>query len=1173
VHLLPRQAALRCSRHIFLLLVGLLFEGHLPFLMAQTSTTLLTLSSVSVPQGAPIILTATVDSGGGQVTSGIVNFYQLIGTREKLLLSSQQIAGGGHAAIVKYTFGVGTSTVEADFLATNTYAGSTSSQQTVTVTGQNTTTTTITSSGSAGNYTLTGTVTAFGTLAPTRQISFEDQTNSNAVIATGTLDTTTLASSFTAIQSCPTQNCVTGSNPYSIASADLNGDGILDLAVANNDGSINIFLGNGHGTFASGWSYTSGSAFYAIAIGDFNRDGVPDLAVAIYGNNTIGIFLGNGDGTFQNQTPYAAGSHPSSVAVGDFNNDGILDLAVADYSGGLGSVSILLGVGDGTFQAAVSYSAGNSPYSVAVADFNNDGKLDLVVANAFGYDISVLLGNGNGTFQSQNTYAVQGSNNHVWGVTVADFDEDGHPDIAVTTDQNVEVFLGNGNGTFQSPGTYGGDNTPYAITTGDFNGDGHIDLAVTNTNSRDLSVLLGKGDGTFASTVNYSTSISPQSVAVGDFNGDGRPDLAVVTGVTSDMNIFLGRQSESATANSVSILGTGTHNLLASYPGDTNYGASVSSTAPLTAQQGATNLTLPSQTISSIYGSPVTIQGTFTPVSANVAASNFQLLIDSVVRPTATTSYANGAVTASYSQLSGGTHTAVLKFLGTTDYASSISNGESISDAQVTPTVTWATPAAITYGTTLSAAQLNASSTVAGSFAYTPAVGTALSAGTQTLSVSLTPTDTIDYNHVSQTVQLIVNKVTPTISWAAPAAIAYGTALSPTQLNASSTVAGSFAYSPPAGTVSNAGTQTLSVTFTPTDTTNYNSVTTTTTITVGQAIPAVTWTIPAAIPYGTALGATQLNASSTVAGTFAYSPAAGTILTVGTQTLSAILTPADTTTYTSATKTVVLLVNKAATTITLAGNASFIAPGQTITLTGTIISTAGGTPTGTVIFYDGSTQLGVATLTNGQADFTASALAPGVHALTAIYSGDGNFNGTTAGGSNGIMVTVTPLQFNISPTSGNTQTVIPGNSVNYGFSIAPFYGRFPGPVTFTVTGLPAGATYSFNPSSLPASSTGENVVLTIQTSKSSQTALLWRRSGTLSLALLLFPLLGDQRLRRAGNLRGRTCLPMLLLLIAASLFSLSGCGTGAQAAKDYQVIVSVASENLQQSASVTLHLE
>jgi hypothetical protein len=176
-----------------------------------------------------------------------------------------------------------------------------------------------------------------------------------------------------------------------------------------------------------------------------------------------------------------------------------------------------------------------------------------------------------------------------------------------------------------------------------------------------------------------------------------------------------------------------------------------------------------------------------------------------------------------------------------------------------------------------------------------------------------------------------------------------------------------------------------------------------------------------------------------------------------------------------------------------------------------------------------------------------------------------------------LTVTVAPFQFNISTTSGSTLTVIPGGSVNYGFSITPLYGSFPGPVTFTVTGLPAGATYSFNPSSLPASSTGENVVLTIQTSRSSQTALLWRRSGTLGLALLLFPLVGARRLRRAGNRIRRTGLLMLLLPITASLFGLSGCGTGdgffAQAPKDYKVTVTVASGSLQQSTSVTLHLE
>ena len=140
-----------------------------------------------------------------------------------------------------------------------------------------------------------------------------------------------------------------------------------------------------------------------------------------------------------------------------------------------------------------------------------------------------------------------------------------------------------------------------------------------------------------------------------------------------------------------------------------------------------------------------------------------------------------------------------------------------------------------------------------------------------------------------------MNKATPAITWAAPAAIPYGTALSATQLNASSTVAGTFVYTPAAGTVLTAGSQTLSVTFTPTDSGDYTTATATVTLTVNKTTPAITWATPAAIPYGTALSATQLNASSTVAGTFVYTPAAGTVLTAGSQTLSVTFTPTDST--------------------------------------------------------------------------------------------------------------------------------------------------------------------------------------------------------------------------------------------------------------------------------------
>ena len=228
---------------------------------------------------------------------------------------------------------------------------------------------------------------------------------------------------------------------------------------------------------------------------------------------------------------------------------------------------------------------------------------------------------------------------------------------------------------------------------------------------------------------------------------------------------------------------------------------------------------------------------------------------------------------------------------------------------QATPTVTWAAPAAITYGTALSATQLDATAGIPGTFAYTPAAGTVLTAGTQTLNVTFTPTDTTDYTTASKSVTLTVNQATPTVNWATPAAITYGTALSATQLDATAGIQGTFAYTPAAGTVLTAGTQTLNVTFTPTDTIDYTTASKSVTLTVNQATPTVNWAAPAAITYGTALSATQLDATAGIQGTFAYTPAAGTVLTAGTQTLNVTFTPTDTIDYTTASKSVTLTVN------------------------------------------------------------------------------------------------------------------------------------------------------------------------------------------------------------------------------------------------------------------------
>jgi hypothetical protein len=232
-----------------------------------------------------------------------------------------------------------------------------------------------------------------------------------------------------------------------------------------------------------------------------------------------------------------------------------------------------------------------------------------------------------------------------------------------------------------------------------------------------------------------------------------------------------------------------------------------------------------------------------------------------------------------------------------------------------TPTITWPTPAAITYGTALSAAQLDASASVQGLFSYSPAAGSVPKAGTQTLSVTFTPTDSTDYATVTATVSLTVSQATPAVSWVAPTAITYGTALSAVQLDATSPVAGTFTYSPVSATVLKAGVQTLSVTFTPTDLTDYTTATASVSLMVNQAIPAITWATPAAITYGTALSTTQLDAASPVAGGFVYAPVAGTVLKAGTQTLSVTFTPTDAADYKSTTATVSLTVNQAKPTI------------------------------------------------------------------------------------------------------------------------------------------------------------------------------------------------------------------------------------------------------------------
>ena len=226
---------------------------------------------------------------------------------------------------------------------------------------------------------------------------------------------------------------------------------------------------------------------------------------------------------------------------------------------------------------------------------------------------------------------------------------------------------------------------------------------------------------------------------------------------------------------------------------------------------------------------------------------------------------------------------------------------------QAKPAIQWPKPDPITYGTQLSNTPLCAVSPVPGTFEYQPGLGAVLAAGEHRLSVVFTPADTLGHSRSQAAVSLTVAKATPAITWPAPDPIVYGAALSATQLNAEATVPGSFAFTPAAGEILEPGVHELSVNFTPTDTLNYTSARAVVPLTVNEKLsPLITWPAPAAISYGTALNATQLNAIASVPGTFVYTPSAGHVLAPGRYTLSASFTPLDAEKYATAQAAVVL---------------------------------------------------------------------------------------------------------------------------------------------------------------------------------------------------------------------------------------------------------------------------
>jgi Bacterial Ig-like domain (group 3)/FG-GAP-like repeat len=379
-------------------------------------------------------------------------------------------------------------------------------------------------------------------------------------------------------------NYTVGPNLSWIAVGDLNGDGRPDLVVAQSSSmstnELSVFLNNGSGVFQAGWTYQTSVTMGSIGLADFNGDGKLDLLVAdYYQQATFTLFPGMGNGTFGNPVLHNIGFPSYSIAVQDVNGDGNPDLVCSTEPG----FSVVLGNGNGTFKPAVSYGGSGQGALVsgdlgasgqtgvvetefnavavvladangnfiaptayplkqtgggfAVAgDFNNDGKLDITDGDG------TLLGNGDGTFRQGPAYV---SGTDPTAAVAADFNGDGKLDLAVAdqaSDQGLKVLMGNGNGTFQTAVPYNVGALTVSVADADFNHDGFLDLVVANAapKSSTLSVLLGNGNGTFGTAVNYKVAEDPVSVGIGDFNGDGNPDLAVVSSNSTTLSILLG---------------------------------------------------------------------------------------------------------------------------------------------------------------------------------------------------------------------------------------------------------------------------------------------------------------------------------------------------------------------------------------------------------------------------------------------------------------------------------------------------------------------------------------------------------------------------------------------------------------------------------------------------------
>ncbi|CAF1023077.1 unnamed protein product [Adineta steineri] len=355
-----------------------------------------------------------------------------------------------------------------------------------------------------------------------------------------------------------------GSYPWAIVLTNLNNDAILDIGVVNQwDNTVGIFLGYGDGTFAPQRLFSTGYGSFpnSITFGDLDNDRQAEIVVANYGTNSLGIFFISYQANFQSQTNYLTGSntHPYSIATGDVNNDGKLDIVVANS--GDDNINILYNFNNGNFQNKITYSTGfaSHPQFVIINDFNNDNQLDIAVANTWKDNLNVFLGFNNGTFDEASVYSTD-VGSFPSSMAAADFNKDSRMDIIVTNqdNDNIGIFLNFNYTTFSKQTLYITDILPMpnCVVVADLNNDHQWDIVFTNRGSGNIGVFLGYRDGTFEKQISYQigTTSSPTSIALGDFNNDKQLDIVVATAGTNDITILVGYGNGTFTKENINII-------------------------------------------------------------------------------------------------------------------------------------------------------------------------------------------------------------------------------------------------------------------------------------------------------------------------------------------------------------------------------------------------------------------------------------------------------------------------------------------------------------------------------------------------------------------------------------------------------------------------------------------